>query len=43
MNITDVGHLTADDVNQADSGQDKMLKARATGEENAWRNRQILL
>ena len=27
MNITDVGHLTADDVNQADSGQDKMLKA----------------
>jgi cysteinyl-tRNA synthetase len=27
MNITDVGHLTADDVNQADSGEDKMLKA----------------
>ncbi len=27
MNITDVGHLTEDDVNQADSGQDKMLKA----------------
>ena len=27
MNITDVGHLTADDINQADSGQDKMLKA----------------
>jgi len=27
MNITDVGHLTADDLNQADSGQDKMLKA----------------
>ncbi|MEA2007009.1 MAG: cysteine--tRNA ligase [Patescibacteria group bacterium] len=26
-NITDVGHLTADDVNQADSGEDKMLKA----------------
>ena len=27
MNITDVGHLTADDVNQADAGEDKMLKA----------------
>ena len=27
VNITDVGHLTADDVNQADTGQDKMLKA----------------
>lgn len=27
MNITDVGHLTADDVNQADSGEDKMIKA----------------
>ncbi|MEA1926228.1 MAG: cysteine--tRNA ligase, partial [Patescibacteria group bacterium] len=27
VNITDVGHLTADDLNQADSGQDKMLKA----------------
>jgi len=27
VNITDVGHLTSDDVNQADSGQDKMLKA----------------
>ena len=27
VNITDVGHLTADDVNQADSGEDKMLKA----------------
>lgn len=27
MNITDVGHLTADDVNQADTGEDKMLKA----------------
>ena len=27
MNITDVGHLTADDVSQADSGEDKMLKA----------------
>lgn len=27
MNITDVGHLTADDVGQADSGEDKMLKA----------------
>jgi cysteinyl-tRNA synthetase len=27
MNITDVGHLTADDFNQADSGEDKMLKA----------------
>lgn len=27
MNITDVGHLSADDVNQADSGEDKMLKA----------------
>ena len=27
MNITDVGHLTDDDINQADSGQDKMLKA----------------
>ncbi|MDO8529652.1 MAG: cysteine--tRNA ligase [bacterium] len=27
MNITDVGHLTADNVNQADSGEDKMLKA----------------
>ncbi|HRY82131.1 MAG TPA: cysteine--tRNA ligase [Candidatus Moranbacteria bacterium] len=26
MNITDVGHLTADDVNQADTGEDKMLK-----------------
>ena len=27
MNITDVGHLTADDVGQADQGEDKMLKA----------------
>lgn len=27
VNITDVGHLTADDINQADSGEDKMLKA----------------
>lgn len=27
VNITDVGHLTADEVNQADSGEDKMLKA----------------
>jgi len=27
MNITDVGHLTEDDINQADSGEDKMLKA----------------
>jgi cysteinyl-tRNA synthetase len=27
MNITDVGHLTDDDINQGDSGDDKMLKA----------------
>ncbi len=27
VNITDVGHLTADEINQADSGEDKMLKA----------------
>jgi len=27
MNITDVGHLTDDDIGQADSGDDKMLKA----------------
>jgi cysteinyl-tRNA synthetase len=27
MNITDVGHLTEDDLNQADTGEDKMLKA----------------
>ncbi|MFO7807649.1 MAG: cysteine--tRNA ligase [Candidatus Moraniibacteriota bacterium] len=27
MNITDVGHLTDDELNQADSGEDKMLKA----------------
>ncbi len=27
VNITDVGHLTQDDIGQADSGQDKMLKA----------------
>lgn len=27
INITDVGHLTADDLGQADSGDDKMLKA----------------
>ena len=27
MNITDVGHLTEDDVNQADTGEDKMIKA----------------
>ncbi len=27
MNITDVGHLTNDDLNQGDSGDDKMLKA----------------
>jgi cysteinyl-tRNA synthetase len=27
MNITDVGHLTEDELNQADSGEDKMLKA----------------
>jgi cysteinyl-tRNA synthetase len=26
-NITDVGHLTADDISQADTGEDKMLKA----------------
>ncbi|MDZ7612069.1 MAG: cysteine--tRNA ligase [Candidatus Moranbacteria bacterium] len=39
MNITDVGHLTEDDLNQADSGEDKMLKAskreRKTPEEIA--------
>ena len=27
MNITDVGHLTEDEIGQADTGQDKMLKA----------------
>jgi len=27
MNITDVGHLTEDDLNQGDSGDDKMLQA----------------
>lgn len=27
MNITDVGHLTEDDIGQADTGEDKMLKA----------------
>jgi cysteinyl-tRNA synthetase len=27
MNITDVGHLTNDDIGQGDSGDDKMLKA----------------
>ena len=27
MNITDVGHLTDDDLNQADSGDDKMIEA----------------
>lgn len=27
MNITDVGHLTQDDIGQADTGEDKMLKA----------------
>jgi len=27
MNITDAGHLTADDIGQADTGEDKMLKA----------------
>lgn len=27
VNITDVGHLTDDDLNQGDSGDDKMLKA----------------
>ncbi len=27
VNITDVGHLTEDDLNQADSGEDKILKA----------------
>lgn len=27
MNITDVGHLTDDDINQGDSGDDKMIKA----------------
>lgn len=26
MNITDVGHLTNDDTNQADTGEDKMMK-----------------
>ncbi|MCK9379070.1 MAG: cysteine--tRNA ligase, partial [Candidatus Moranbacteria bacterium] len=25
-NITDVGHLTADDINQGDSGDDKLVK-----------------
>lgn len=29
-NITDVGHLTADDVAQGDSGEDKMLKKART-------------
>lgn len=27
INITDVGHLTEDDIGQADTGEDKMLKA----------------
>ena len=31
MNITDVGHLTDDDINQGDSGDDKMLKAMKRG------------
>lgn len=34
MNITDVGHLTADDVNQADTGEDKMLKAALREKKN---------
>lgn len=34
MNITDVGHLTDDDVNQADSGEDKMLKASKREKKN---------
>jgi cysteinyl-tRNA synthetase len=31
QNITDVGHLTEDDLNQGDSGEDKMIK-KATAE-----------
>jgi cysteinyl-tRNA synthetase len=36
VNITDVGHLSADDVNQADSGEDKMLKAALREKKTPW-------
>lgn len=37
MNITDVGHLSSD----ADTGEDKMLKARAVSTRRSW-NREVL-
>ncbi len=36
VNITDVGHLSADDINQADSGEDKMLKAALREKKTPW-------
>lgn len=35
MNITDVGHLSSD----ADTGEDKMLKARAVSTRRSWKSR----
>jgi cysteinyl-tRNA synthetase len=36
MNITDVGHLTGDNEGDADSGLDRMEKAKAREGKNAW-------
>lgn len=36
MNITDVGHLTGDNVGDADSGEDRMEKAAAKERKSAW-------
>jgi len=36
MNITDVGHLTGDNAGDADTGEDRMEKAKAREGKNAW-------
>lgn len=36
MNITDVGHLTGDNVGDADSGEDRMEKAAIKERKSAW-------
>ncbi len=36
MNITDVGHLTGDNLGDADQGQDRMEKAAAREHKSAW-------
>jgi cysteinyl-tRNA synthetase len=36
MNITDVGHLTGDNLGDADTGEDRLEKASKRENKNAW-------